>query len=66
MMEKSHLFWNTAGRFLIPRFEPGEPTSFRVIWWYTFGRFLGLYVTRFGQVPRRISPILLLVLFSTK
>lgn len=64
--EKSDLFWNSADRFLVPRFEPGEPASFRSRWWYTFGRLLGLYVVRFGQVPRRISPVLLLGLFSTR
>ena len=63
--ENSNLFWSTAGGILIPRFEPGEPASFRVTWWYTFGRLLGLHVIRFGQVPRRISPVLLLALFST-
>jgi len=62
--ESSSLFWSTAGKFLIPRFEPGEPASFRANWWYTFGRLLGLYIIRFGQVPQRISPILLLGLFS--
>jgi len=60
----SSLFWSPASKFLIPQFEPGEPTSFRSVWWYTFGRLLGLYVIRFGQVPRRMSPILLLGLFS--
>ena len=64
MIEKSNLFWNAAGVFLIPRFEPGEPISFRSVWWFTFGRLLGLYIIRFGQVPRRMSPILLLGLFS--
>ena len=62
----SGLFWSTASRFLIPRFEPGEPTSFRSTWWYTFGRLLGLYIIRFGQVPQRMSPILLLGLFSVQ
>lgn len=62
--ESSNLFWNMAGKFLIPRFEPGEPASFRATWWYTFGRLLGLYIIRFGQVLQRISPILLLGLFS--
>lgn len=60
----SNLFWSTTSKFLVPRFEPGEPSSFRANWWYTFGRLLGLYVIRFGQVPQRISPILLLGLFS--
>ena len=64
--EKSHLFWNSAGAFLIPRFEPGEPASFRSKWWYTFGRLLGLYMIRCGQVPQKLSPILLLGLFSTR
>jgi len=62
--ENSGLFWNTASRFLIPRFEPGEPASLRATWWYTFGRLLGLHIIRFGQVPRKVSPILLLALFS--
>lgn len=65
-IEKSNLFWNAAGKFLVPRFEPSEPTSFRSAWWYTFGRLLGLYIIRFGRVPRKISPILLLGLFSSQ
>lgn len=63
--EKSDLFWNAAGQFLIPRFEPGQPASFRSNWWYTFGRLLGLYIIRFGRVPQRMSPVLLLGLFSS-
>ena len=64
--EKSDLFWSTASGFLIPRFEPGQPASFRSNWWYTFGRLLGLYLICFGQVPQRMSPVLLLGLFSTR
>lgn len=64
--EKSDLFWNSTGRFLIPRFELGEPASFRSKWWYTFGRLLGLYIIRFGRIPQKLSPILLLGLFSTR
>jgi hypothetical protein len=60
----SDLFWNAVDRFLVPRFEPGQPTSFRSKWWYTFGRLLGLYLIRFGRVPRRMSPVLLLGLLS--
>ena len=45
-----------------PQGSGGE--SFRSAWWYTFGRLLGLYIIRFGRAPRRISPILLLGLFS--
>ena len=62
--ESSDLFRSTVGKFLVPRFEPGEPASFRENWWYTFGRLLGLYVIHFEQVPQRISPVLLLGLFS--
>ena len=63
-LENSSLFWSATEKFLVPRFEPGEPASFRATWWYTFGRLLGLHMVRFGQVPQRISPVLLLALFS--
>lgn len=63
--ERSDLFWNAAGGFLIPRFEPGQPASSRSKWWYTYGRLLGLHIIRFGRAPRRMPPVLLLGLFST-
>ena len=64
--EKSDLFWNSASGFLIPWFELGEPASFWSKWWYMFGHFLGLYIIHFGQVPQKLSPILLLGLFSAR